>query len=73
MSGIGYKQITMYLSGELTLADAAQQTKFETHRLARHQYSWFRLKDVRIGWFDIQKDTEANILARLKKSYQEQE
>ncbi len=72
MSGIGYKQITTFLSGELTLADAVQQTKFETHRLARHQYSWFRLKDVRIGWFDIQKDTEAKILARLKKDYQEQ-
>ena len=72
MSGIGYKQITMFLKGKLTLADAVQQTKFETHRLARHQYSWFRLKDVRIGWFDIQKDKEAKILARLKKDYQEQ-
>jgi tRNA dimethylallyltransferase len=72
MSGIGYKQITMFLKGELTLAEAVQQTKFETHRLARHQYSWFRLKDVRIGWFDIQKDKEAKILSRLKKSYQEQ-
>lgn len=71
MSGIGYKQITMFIRGELTLADAVQQTKFETHRLARHQYSWFRLKDVRIGWFDIQKDKEAEILARLKKDYQE--
>jgi len=72
MSGIGYKQIVMFLKGELTLADAVQQTKFESHRLARHQYSWFRLKDVRIGWFDIQKDKEAKILARLKKDYQEQ-
>jgi tRNA dimethylallyltransferase len=62
MSGIGYKQITMFLNGELTLADAVQQTK----------YSWFRLKDVRIGWFDIQRDKEAKILNRLKKSYQEQ-
>jgi len=72
MSGIGYKQITMFLNGELTLADAVQQTKFETHRLARHQYSWFRLKDVRIGWFDIQKEKEAKILARIGKGYQEQ-
>jgi len=72
MSGIGYKQIIMFLKGELPLADTVQQTKFETHRLARHQYSWFRLKDVRIGWFDIQRDKEAKILARLKKDYQEQ-
>jgi tRNA dimethylallyltransferase len=72
MSGIGYKQISLFVQGKLTLADAVQQTKFETHRLARHQYSWFRLKDVRIGWFDIQKDREAKILARLEKNYQEQ-
>lgn len=56
MSGIGYKQIGMYLRGELMLAKAVQQIKFETHRLVRHQYSWFRLKDDRIGWFDIEGD-----------------
>ena len=72
MSGIGYKQIIMFLEGVLTLADAVQQTKFESHRLARHQYSWFRPKDDRIGWFDIQKEKEADILDWLKKAYQEQ-
>ena len=71
MSSIGYKQITMFLKGKLPLADAVQQTKFETHRLVRHQYSWFRLKDDRIGWFDIQRDKETKILNRLKKDYQE--
>jgi tRNA dimethylallyltransferase len=71
MSGIGYKQITMFLAGELTLETAVQQTKFETHRLARHQYSWFRLKDDRIGWFDIRRDKETKILNRLNKQYQE--
>jgi tRNA dimethylallyltransferase len=72
MSGIGYKQISLFLKDKLTLADAVQQTKFETHRLVRHQYSWFRLKDVRIGWFDIQKEKEGEILAQFKQSYQEQ-
>ena len=61
MSGIGYKQIGMYLRGELTLAAAIQQIKFETHRLVRHQYSWFRLKDDRIGWFDIEKESDSQI------------
>jgi len=58
MSGIGYKQIGMFLRGELTLAEATQQIKFETHRFVRHQYAWFRLKDARIKWFDIQKENE---------------
>ncbi|MDZ4230480.1 MAG: tRNA (adenosine(37)-N6)-dimethylallyltransferase MiaA [Dehalococcoidales bacterium] len=61
MSGIGYRQIGLYLRGELSLADAIQQTKFETHRFVRHQYGWFRLKDDRIHWFDITKDNEAEI------------
>jgi len=53
MSGIGYKQIIMALKGELTLPAATEQIKFETHRVVRHQYSWFRLDDDRIHWFDI--------------------
>jgi tRNA dimethylallyltransferase len=61
MSGIGYKQIGMYLRGELTLAAAIQQIKFETHRLVRHQYSWFRLKDDRIKWFDIKEEIDSQI------------
>jgi len=61
MSGIGYKQIGMFLRGELTLPFAIQQIKFETHRLVRHQYSWFRLKDDRIKWFDIEKGTDSPI------------
>jgi tRNA dimethylallyltransferase len=61
MSGIGYKQIGMYLRGELTLAAAIQQIKFETHRLVRHQYSWFRRKDDRIRWFDIEKESDSQI------------
>ena len=71
MSGIGYKQVIMFLTGKLALEDAVEQTKFETHRLARHQYSWFRPKDDRIGWFDIEKEKQADILGWLE-SYREQ-
>jgi len=67
MSGIGYKQIGMFLKGELTLAAAIQQIKFETHRFVRHQYAWFRLKDDRILWFDIQGKVDSEITTRLAK------
>jgi len=56
MSSIGYKQIGMFIKGELTLDAAVQQIKAETHRVVRHQYAWFRLKDDRIKWFDIESD-----------------
>ena len=56
MSSIGYKQIGAFLNGGLTLATAIQQIKFETHRFVRNQYTWFPLKDSRIGWVDISSD-----------------
>ncbi len=65
LSGIGYKQIGMFLRGELTLAAAIQQIKFETHRFVRHQYNWFRLDDDRIKWFDILDKAEWKITAQL--------
>ena len=58
MSSIGYKQIGEHLQGKLTLSKAVERIKFETHRLARHQYAWFRLADPRIDWFDITYDIE---------------
>ncbi len=67
MSGIGYKQIGMSLKGELTLAAAIQQIKSETHRFVRHQYTWFRLKDDRVQWFDIQSHAESEIIALVAK------
>ena len=61
MSGIGYKQIGQLLQGEMTLPQAIDKIKHETHRLARHQYAWFRLGDSRIHWFDISRaEAKAN-------------
>ncbi len=61
LSSIGYKQIAMSLRGEISLEDAVQQIKYETHRFIRHQYAWFRLDDKRIHWFDITRVKEAEI------------
>ena len=67
MSGIGYKQLGMFLIDELSLADAIQQIKFETHRFVRHQYSWFRLKNDKIRWFDIQSQADSEIVGLLSE------
>lgn len=67
MSGIGYQQIGMFLRGELPLEAAIQRIKFETHRFARHQYAWFRLKDNRIKWFNIQNKVESEITVLVSK------
>ncbi|MFO7996632.1 MAG: tRNA (adenosine(37)-N6)-dimethylallyltransferase MiaA [Dehalococcoidia bacterium] len=53
MSGIGYEQISQFLRGEMTLPEAIDKIKYATHRLARHQYAWFRLSDKRVRWCDV--------------------
>jgi tRNA dimethylallyltransferase len=62
MSSIGYRQIGKYISGQMSLDEAVQQMKYETHRYIRQQYLWFRLKDDRIHWFNISNDIEADIM-----------
>ena len=52
MSGIGYRQIGLYLRGEATLEEAVALVKRETRRFVRQQYTWFRLADPQIRWFD---------------------
>jgi tRNA dimethylallyltransferase len=52
MSGIGYKEASAHLAGELSLDQAAVRIKTETHRLARHQNAWFKPSDARIRWLD---------------------
>jgi tRNA dimethylallyltransferase len=67
MSGIGYKQIGQFLRGEMTLPQAIDKIKYETHRLARHQYAWFRLSDNRIHWFDTSEAEAKASIATLNK------
>lgn len=61
MSSLGYGQLSKYLKGKMSLIDAVQQIKYKTHRFARSQYSWFRLNDNRIHWFDINDDIQNKI------------
>jgi tRNA dimethylallyltransferase len=58
MSSIGYAEILAHLDGEITLADAVTRTKTGTHRLARHQNSWFKQTDRRVHWIEA-GDVEA--------------
>lgn len=46
---LGYSQILRHLAGEITEAEAKEQTITGTRRFARRQDSWF-LKDARISW-----------------------
>jgi tRNA dimethylallyltransferase len=66
MSGLGYRQVLMYLRGELGLAETVQRIKSETHRLVRQQYKWFRLDEETIHWFDVSSEPQERIEALIK-------
>jgi tRNA dimethylallyltransferase len=67
MSGIGYKQMIQFLRNEITLPEAIDRIKYETHRLARHQYAWFRPGDSRIHWFNTSETKAGGSLTTLNK------
>ncbi|GAB4537360.1 MAG: tRNA (adenosine(37)-N6)-dimethylallyltransferase MiaA [Anaerolineae bacterium] len=53
MSGLGYRQIGQYLTGQTGLDEAIRLIKRDTRRFIRQQYNWFRLDDPDIHWFDV--------------------
>ena len=52
MQAIGYKDIAMYLQGQITLDEAIRLVKRGTKRYAKRQFTWFR-KEENIHWIDI--------------------
>jgi len=67
MSGLGYQQLWAFLDGEMTLEEAVERIKFETHRFARQQNTWFRQDDPHIDWFEMGKDgVETAVLASIQ-------
>ncbi|MDO8751256.1 MAG: tRNA (adenosine(37)-N6)-dimethylallyltransferase MiaA [Dehalococcoidia bacterium] len=52
MASVGYRDLAACLAGDVALEEAIRNIKTATHRFARHQYAWFRLKDPRIRWLE---------------------
>ena len=50
----GYRELGQYLAGEIDLEEAVTRIKFQTHRMARRQYTWFKPGDGRICWLDCE-------------------
>jgi tRNA dimethylallyltransferase len=66
MSGLGYRQIGMYLRGEVSLEEAVALIKRHTRRFVRQQANWFRADDPQIEWFDVSKAAFEAVLARVQ-------
>ena len=61
LTGLGYRQMIQHLHGELTLEAAVDEIKRQTRRFVRQQYTWFRLDDPRIHWFDLEQAGYAEV------------
>ena len=62
---LGYAQIINHLAGKMSLADAVEQIKIHTRRLAKHQRTWFR-KFQTTQWLDVAADeSDSSICQRL--------
>jgi len=59
MQAIGYKEIAMYLHGDISLDEAIMLIKRGTKRYAKRQFTWFR-KEEHIQWVDITGVQDSN-------------
>jgi len=66
MSGIGYKQMIMYLNDEITFNEAIRLIKRDSRRYARRQMTWFR-RDKNIHWIKDYEKAEKLIKNFLTK------
>ena len=72
MQSAGYRQLADYVHGKCSLAEALEQTKFATHRLAKRQETWFR-KQKGIQWVEIGAGTVESARERIEEFYGEYE
>ena len=62
MSAIGYREITLYLSGQISLDEAVMLMKRRTRQYVRRQANWFKRDDPTIHWFDLDNNSINEII-----------
>lgn len=70
MSAIGYREITSYIRGEISLIEAAAEIKKQNRKLVRRQANWFKIDDPLIHWFEASTDPVSDI-SRLIENWLE--
>ncbi|MCG8636961.1 MAG: tRNA (adenosine(37)-N6)-dimethylallyltransferase MiaA [Desulfobacterales bacterium] len=64
MQSIGYRQMGMFMRGEVDFQEAVRLLKRDTRRYAKRQFTWFK-KEPGLVWVDPQDTTKA--LAAVKE------
>lgn len=66
MTGLGYRQMIQYVQGEVSFDEAVAAIKQQTRRFVHQQYTWFRLDDPKITWFDLDSVPPDAVLAAVR-------
>ena len=62
LKAIGYKEVILYLDGEIEYSEMIDLIKKNSRHYAKRQLTWFR-RDGRIKWFDRESD---NLLEKIE-------
>lgn len=65
---IGYTQLIDYIEGKISLEEAINLIKRDSRRYAKRQMTWFN-NDEGYLWFDLEKQTENEILKNIMEYY----
>jgi tRNA dimethylallyltransferase len=66
MTGIGYRQVCEFLSGEVKLTEAIEEVKKDSRHYAKRQMTWFK-RDERIVWVSSGEDVGGLVEKFLEK------
>ena len=69
---IGYKELSDYFNGNVSLQEALDELKKQTRHYAKRQLTWF-MRDKEICWFDIDTFSDTYELEKSVLDYTKQE
>lgn len=71
MQGLGYKEVSAYLEGEMTLEEAAEIIKRDTRHFAKRQITWFK-RETEVDWIAMDEYTAvAEVVKELVRRLKE--
>ncbi len=69
MSAIGYREVALYLKGQMTLEEAKTLMRSNTRKFIRRQRNWFKPDDPNIHWYSMEQYPLESICVDLEKNF----
>lgn len=66
MSSIGYRELNAFLQDEITLPEALERMRYNTHHFIRRQEIWFRGHDHGILWHNSPETDAATVTDKIE-------